>query len=105
MSIHDKELRDALRKAEQGYRNLAEFVLQGPYKAECLEAADNIHKVLSAPPPPVLAPIPAEFEQLGKFYQVTDMEALVRAQEGHIQSLQAKLPPIRDTEPRRVREG
>lgn len=44
-------------------------------------------------------------EQLCKFYSVSTYPELVKAMENHITRLQAKIPPIRDTQPGRVREG
>lgn len=50
--------------------------------------------------------IPGEFEQLATFYSVSTLEALIRIQAEHVESLQKKLPP---TPPfpgvQRVREG
>jgi hypothetical protein len=43
--------------------------------------------------------------QLMNFYSVTSVLALVEMQAKHIERLQAKLPPIRDTQPGRVRKG
>ena len=52
------------------------------------------------------ASIPEEFAQLASFYEVTDMAALVRMQQEHIEGLQAKLPPTTTFPgPQRVREG
>lgn len=46
------------------------------------------------------------FEQLMKFYNVTSLEKLALAQADHVESLQKKLPPIRDEWPGYVpREG
>lgn len=44
-------------------------------------------------------------DRLMRFYDVTTLEALVLAQDQHIERLQAKLPPLRDEQPRPVREG
>lgn len=49
--------------------------------------------------------IPDEFKVLGSYYNVDDVAALIRAQDEHVTRLQAKLPPVRDTTPGRVREG
>lgn len=43
--------------------------------------------------------------QLAKFYAVHSKDALIDAQAKHIEKLQAALPPRRDTQPGRVREG
>lgn len=47
----------------------------------------------------------AEFAALMKFYGVSDYRGLIRMQCHHIEKLQAKLPPPRDTEPRNYRKG
>lgn len=50
--------------------------------------------------------IPEDIAQLMRFYNVKDMEALVRIQSSHVERLQAKLPPLRDERPGYVpREG
>lgn len=49
--------------------------------------------------------IPAEFMQLAMFYSAIDMHGLIKEMDGHIRKLQTMLPPLRDTEPRNVREG
>ena len=41
---------------------------------------------------------------LADFYGVTTKEALIDAQARHIEKLQAKLPPLADTESRNYRE-
>ena len=46
-----------------------------------------------------------QIDVLLKFYAVDTLEALVEAQARHIEKLQAKLPPLRDEQPGRVREG
>jgi hypothetical protein len=46
-----------------------------------------------------------QFMQLMKFYGTTTLAALVEAQSMHIERLQAKLPPMRDMNPRTPREG
>ena len=43
--------------------------------------------------------------QLCKFYDVDTYPKLVASMAHHIEKLQAKLPPSRDTQPGRVREG
>lgn len=43
--------------------------------------------------------------QLCKFYQVKTYPELVAAQAHHIEKLQAKLPPLRNEQPGKVREG
>ena len=43
--------------------------------------------------------------QLGHFYSVETKDTLIEKMEQHIERLQAKLPPIRDEQPGRVREG
>lgn len=50
---------------------------------------------LAAQPDPVLC----------SFYQVETFPDLVKAMEHHIEKLQAKVPPLYDTQPGRVREG
>jgi len=42
-------------------------------------------------------------ETLKRFYNVETLEQLVIAQDGHIERLQAKLPPTPDTQPRKAR--
>lgn len=50
--------------------------------------------------------VPDDIAQLMKFYNVTDMAALVRIQSTHVERLQKKLPPLRDERPGYVpREG
>lgn len=44
-------------------------------------------------------------EHLKRFYSVDTLEALIVAQDRHIERLQARLPPPKDTQPGRVREG
>lgn len=52
------------------------------------------------------APIPEEFARVARFYDVSDMAALVRMQQEHIEGLQRSLPP-QPPYPglQRVREG
>lgn len=54
-----------------------------------------------------VAPIPAEFAQLATFYDVADMEALVRIQEERIEDMRQKLPPLRgpESDPQNYRRG
>jgi len=52
-----------------------------------------------------LAPTFQPDQQLCGFYQVSSFPELVTAMERHIDRLQAKLPPLRDAQPGRVREG
>jgi len=40
-----------------------------------------------------------------KFYRVESEGQLILALLEHVERLQAKLPPIKDTQPRKVREG
>lgn len=42
---------------------------------------------------------------LMRFYNVTNLLDLVEAQYAHIEKLQAKLPALRDAEPRNPRKG
>ncbi len=44
-----------------------------------------------------------DMDRLLKFYAVDSLEALVEAQAHHVERLQAKLPPMRDEQPGRVR--
>ncbi len=44
-------------------------------------------------------------EQLARFYGVHTKDALIEAQAKHIEKLQARLPPLRDEQPRNPREG
>lgn len=53
----------------------------------------------SAPPPDENA------AKLMQFYSVDTVSELIAAQARHVESLQSKLPPLRDTQPVRVREG
>ena len=46
-----------------------------------------------------------EQKQLAKFYGVNTKNELIAAQANHIEKLQAKLPPFRDEQPRKLREG
>lgn len=46
-----------------------------------------------------------EQKQLAKFYGVNTKNELIAAQANHIEKLQAKLPPLRDEQPRKLREG
>lgn len=40
-----------------------------------------------------------------KFYDKSTLTGLIEMQSIHIERLQAQVPPIRDNQPRRVREG
>ena len=51
------------------------------------------------------APPQAGHDDLRRFYNVTTDAELIAAQARHIEKLQAKLPAVRDEQPRRVREG
>jgi len=46
-----------------------------------------------------------EQKSLAVFYNVNTKDELIAAQAHHVEKLQAKLPPLRDEQPRRVREG
>lgn len=46
-----------------------------------------------------------EQKQLAKFYGVNTKNELIAAQARHVERLQSKLPPIKDEQPRKVREG
>lgn len=46
-----------------------------------------------------------EVTQLLRFYQKQTLIELIFAQSLHVERLQAKVPPIRDSQPRKVREG
>lgn len=46
-----------------------------------------------------------QVDALLRFYAVDTLEGLVEAQARHVEKLQAKLPPMRDEQPGRVREG
>ena len=70
-------------------------------KAALARCQEEVHRLS----PPRTGGIHSEFAQIAKFYAVDNMVDLVRMQEHHIKRLQAKLPPIRDTEPKRVRKG
>jgi hypothetical protein len=57
-------------------------------------------------PAPIATPdLPSDIAQLLKFYSVSTLEELARIQSIHIGRLQAKLPPLRDEQPRNYREG
>src|SRR3990167_6386871 len=64
-----------------------------------IEITLKLRSALSAP-----AGLP-EHTTLMKFYAVETLPDLIKAQARHIERLQAKLPPTRDTQPGRVREG
>lgn len=49
--------------------------------------------------------IDPEIAQLFKFYDVESMFNLVKAQARHIEKLQAKLPALKDEQPRNPRKG
>jgi hypothetical protein len=54
---------------------------------------------------PTAEPVGEPDPQLCKFYQVKTYPELVAAQAHHIEKLQAKLPPLRNEQPGKVREG
>lgn len=70
-----------------------------PLNAEQLDRAKRVQSALSA-----IAP-GDEFGTLLRFYNVSTFAELVNAQARHIEKLQAKVPPLRDEQPGRVREG
>jgi len=82
LSLHDKAARHDCEPLRTKYRN-----------------------ELSAALTEALAPTFQPDQQLCGFYQVSSFPELVTAMERHIDRLQAKLPPLRDTQPGRVREG
>lgn len=49
--------------------------------------------------------IPEDVALLMKFYSVDTLADLIRMQARHVEHLQAKVPPLRDERPGRVREG
>jgi len=46
-----------------------------------------------------------EVGQLLRFYQKETLVELIFVQNQHVERLQSQVPPIRDTQPRKVREG
>lgn len=47
----------------------------------------------------------AEQRQLAVFYNVDTKDQLIAAQAAYIEKLQTQIPPIRDTQVKRIREG
>ena len=72
--------------------------------ARCVTAPDG-ECVSTDPRCMHAAPPRAGHDDLRRFYNVTTDAELIAAQARHIEKLQAKLPAVRDEQPRRVREG